>query len=149
MQIGRQIRSGERQRLHGSCVGGFDQIPRWSILFIDKFDFNNELNYFYTICVFDLHEISGHRRVTVIRHRMILISIDWNCNFVGLLHHPFWLHLVLALLGQYFLLLEPLCLAKDHWWGLITRNAHMVHIVNKIRFKNGVYFLVEVSFLFF
>ena len=22
------------------------------------------------------------------------------------------------------------CLAKDHWWGFITWNAHMVHIVN-------------------
>ena len=26
-----------------------------------------------------------------------------------------------------------------------TRNAHMVHVVNLIRFKNGVYILVEVS----
>ena len=28
-----------------------------------------------------------------------------------------------------------LCLAKDHWRGYITRNAHMVHVVNSIRFK--------------
>ena len=26
-------------------------------------------------------------------------------------------------------------LAEDHWCGFITRNAHMVHIVNNIRFK--------------
>ena len=26
-----------------------------------------------------------------------------------------------------------------------TRNAHMVHVVDLIRFKNGVYILVEVS----
>ena len=24
---------------------------------------------------------------------------------------------------------KPFCLAKDHWWGFITRNAHIVHIV--------------------
>ena len=24
------------------------------------------------------------------------VKIDWNCNFVGLLHHPFWLKLVSA-----------------------------------------------------
>ena len=26
-------------------------------------------------------------------------AIDWNYNFVGLLHHPFWLQRVLALFG--------------------------------------------------
>ena len=26
-------------------------------------------------------------------------------------------------------------LAKNHWWGFCTRNAHMVNIVNEIRFK--------------
>ena len=31
-----------------------------------------------------------------------VFKIDWNCNFVGLLHHPFWLQLVLALFGHYF-----------------------------------------------
>ena len=29
-----------------------------------------------------------------------------------------------------FQLFKLLCLAKDHWWGLSTRNAHMVHIFN-------------------
>ena len=34
-----------------------------------------------------------------------------------------------------FQLFKLLCLAKNHWWGFCTRNAHMVHIVNEIRFK--------------
>ena len=53
-----------------------------------------------------------------------------NCDFVGLLHHPFWLYLVLALLGIPFQHFKLLSLAKDHWRGFSTRNAHMVHIVN-------------------
>ena len=48
----------------------------------------------------------------------------------GLLHHPFWLQLVLALLGHLFPTFETTFLAKDHWRGFSTRNAHMVHIVN-------------------
>ena len=32
--------------------------------------------------------------------------------------------------GIHFQLLNLLCLAKDHWRGFSTRNAHMVHIVN-------------------
>ena len=32
-------------------------------------------------------------------------------------------------------LFELHCLAKDHWRGFSTRNAHMVHIVNLIRLK--------------
>ena len=39
------------------------------------------------------------------------------------------------LLGITFQLFKQLCLAKDHWRGFSTRNAHMVHIVNLIRFK--------------
>ena len=30
------------------------------------------------------------------------VKIVRNCNFVGLLHHPFWLQLVLARLGYLF-----------------------------------------------
>ena len=85
------------------------------------------------------HVAKFYGRLRLIRsvweHQNFPYKIDWNCNFVGLLHHPFWLQLVLALSGQHFLLLKPLYLAKDHWWGFITRNAHMVHIVNYIRFK--------------
>ena len=45
--------------------------------------------------------------------KFFVFKIHCNCNFVGLLHHPFWLYLVLALLG---IILQPfklLCLAKD------------------------------------
>ena len=63
------------------------------------------------------------------------IKIDWNSKLVGLLHHPFWLQLVSALSDHYFELFSLLCLAKDHLWGVITRNAHMIHIVYWIRFK--------------
>ena len=64
-----------------------------------------------------------------------VFKIDWNCNFVGLLHHPFWLQLVLALFGYYFSTFYTTCLAKDHWRGFSTRNAHMIHIVNLFRLK--------------
>ena len=58
------------------------------------------------------------------------LKIHWNCDFVGLLHQPFWLYLVLALLNITSRLYKLHCLAKDHWRGFSTRNAHMVHIVN-------------------
>ena len=31
-----------------------------------------------------------------------VFKIDWNCNFVGLLHHRFWFQLVLTLFGYTF-----------------------------------------------
>ena len=62
--------------------------------------------------------------------KFFVLKIDWNCNFRGLLHLPFWLQLVMALWGITFQRLKLLCLAKDHWQGFSTRNAHMVHIVN-------------------
>ena len=43
--------------------------------------------------------------------------------------------LLLALFGHYFSTFYTTCLAKDHWRGFSTRNAHMVHIVNLIRLK--------------
>ena len=48
-----------------------------------------------------------------------------RCNFVGLLHHPFWLQLVYALFGHYFSTFLSTRLAQDHLWGFSTRNAHM------------------------
>ena len=50
---------------------------------------------------------------------------------------PFWLYLFSVLLDMYHFS----TLAKDNWRGFSTRNAHMVHIFNLIRF-----ILVEVSF---
>ena len=54
---------------------------------------------------------------------------------MGLLHNPFWLQLVSALLSITFQFLKLPSLAKDHWWGFITWNAHIVHIFNYIRLK--------------
>ena len=31
-----------------------------------------------------------------------VLKIDINCNFVGLLHHPFWLQLILAPFGHFY-----------------------------------------------
>ena len=31
--------------------------------------------------------------------KISVYEIHWNCNIVGLLHHPFWLYLVLAIFG--------------------------------------------------
>ena len=64
----------------------------------------------------------GHQRVHVPFEsiKIFRVKIDWNCNFVGLLHHPF---LTLAcfwhFLGINFqLFIKILCSAKDHWRGL-------------------------------
>ena len=43
-----------------------------------------------------------------------VFKIHSNCNFVGKLHHPFWLNLVLAFWGIHFQLFKLLSLAKDH-----------------------------------
>ena len=59
-----------------------------------------------------------------------VLKIDRNCNFEGLLLHPFWLKLLSVFFGIIFQLFQLLSLAKDHWRGFHTRNAHMVHIVN-------------------
>ena len=64
-----------------------------------------------------------------------VFKIHWNCNIVGLLHHPFWLYLVLPLFWHLFSYFKLLCLAKDQWREFSTRDAHMVHFINLIRFK--------------
>ena len=43
-----------------------------------------------------------------------VFKIHSNCNFVGLLHHPFWFHLVFGTLCIHFQLLKLLSLDKDH-----------------------------------
>ena len=43
-----------------------------------------------------------------------------------------------------FQLLKPLCVAKDHLCGFITRNAHMVHIVNFHNFNCDTSYIVSV-----
>ena len=52
------------------------------------------------------HVAKVYNRLRLIRSvwrasKFSVFKIDWNCNFVGLLHHPFWLQLVLALFGHY------------------------------------------------
>ena len=56
-----------------------------------------------------------------------MFKIHWNCNFVGLLHHHFWLYIALALLGIILQLCKLLCLAKDRWRGFSTHKSHMVN----------------------
>ena len=51
--------------------------------------------------------------------------------------NPIWLQLVLAVFGHYCSIFYTSCLAKDHWRGFSTRNAHMVHIVNLFRLNIG------------
>ena len=85
---------------------------------------------FWLFCVFG---VSQRWSSVCIRRIMCIFSvfeIDWNCKCVGLLHHPFCFQLILAFWGINFELITLLCLAKDHWWGCSTRNAHMVHIVH-------------------
>ena len=66
-------------------------------------------------------------------------NLSWTCLVSGPLkfEHPsvllfcfFWYFCDIS-----FQLFKLLCLAKNHWWGFCTRNAHMVHIANQIRFK--------------
>ena len=58
-----------------------------------------------------------------------------SVQFILSLHHPFWLKPFSEFFGIIFQPLQQLSLAKDHWRGFNTRNAHMVHIVNQIRSK--------------
>ena len=53
----------------------------------------------------------------------------------------------LGILGISFQRIKPICLAKDHWRWFSNRNAHMVDIVNWIRF-NIVYIHLSRSLLY-
>ena len=59
--------------------------------------------------------------------KIFRIKIDWKYNFTGLFHYSFWLSFF-GTFGQSFSTFKTTFLAKDHWWGCITRKAHMVHI---------------------
>ena len=72
-------------------------------------------------------------------------TIHWNCNILGLLHHPFWLYLVLALFSitshilNFFLWLRIThegSVPKIRMWSilLIKSDLYIVHVVNSIRF---------------
>ena len=85
------------------------------------------------------------------RHRLIRSAFGaffvqktyWNYNFVGLLHHPFWLQLNLALWVSLLIFFKLLCLAKDHWRGFSTR-IWSILLINPI--KKCCIHSVEVSF---
>ena len=124
--------AGMRVALFQSC--SISMKTTWNYLFIDT---NIDMYVSFVKSVDDVTFRLSLRHLFCPRLRKLWsitkifrIKIDWNCNFVGLLYHHFWLQLVFALSGQHFQLLKPVCLAKDHWWGFITRNAHMVHSVH-------------------
>ena len=56
---------------------------------------------------YGLHVAKFYGRLRLIRSvwrasKLSVFKIDRNCNFVGLLHHPLWLQLILAPFGHYF-----------------------------------------------
>ena len=118
--------------LRSACTSMYRHVYDWNIVECDvKHQFNSTQQ---------LTEFQGY--IVILRgfHLIVSTFLDWisqvtNCNFVGLLHHPFWLKLLSVLFGIIFQLFQLLSLAKDHWRGFNIRNAHMVHIVNLIRFK--------------
>ena len=58
---------------------------------------------------------------------IVILLVYVTIPFAFSLFRHFW--------GINFKLLRLLCLAKDQWRWLSTRYAHMVHIVNEIRFR--------------
>ena len=42
-----------------------------------------------------------------------------GCNFVVLLHYPFWFQLLWIFSGHHFQFFKLHCLAEDHWWGFL------------------------------
>ena len=62
--------------------------------------------------------------------KIFRVKIDLNCNLWVYYTIPFgfsWFRHFWVITFQLF---KSHSLAKDHWRGFITRNAHMVHIVN-------------------
>ena len=85
----------------------------------------------YVICSMSIQinkKKSNHWFVAFESIKYSVSKIHWNCNIVGLLHHPFWLYLDFGNFWHHFSYFKLLCLAKDHWRGFNTLNAHMVHI---------------------
>ena len=98
----------------------------WSQAQRDTFDPDNSqsLGYWLTIrhrciCMWSWTEIlffSFQQRVTKSLFCGFITPSFWAIAYFG------------AFLGITFQLFKILCLAHDHWWGISTRNAHMVHI---------------------
>ena len=84
--------------------------------------------------IFTLNSLVFHTFIVCLVIYCVQVKIE---IFIDGTRRIFWL-LASACFGTFglsFSTFKLLCLAKDHWWGFITRNAHMVHIVNVIRFK--------------
>ena len=66
-----------------------------------------------------------------------MLKSDWNCDFVGLLHHPllFGFSLFRHFWGITFRPFKLLCLAKDHWWGLVKKMHKRSILLIKSDFK--------------
>ena len=63
------------------------------------------------------------------------VEIYWNCN-LKIYYTPFGFSFFWYFCDISIQLFKLLYLAiKNNWWGYCTRNAHMVHIVNEIRFN--------------
>ena len=83
------------------------------------------------------HVAKSYGRLRLIRSvwrasKLPVYKINWNGKFITI---PFGFSLFWYLLVITLQLLNTTCLAKDHWRGFSTRNAHMVYIVNLIRLK--------------
>ena len=87
---------------------------------------------------------SMHPKFSVLK--FIEIVILWIYYMASLL-----LQLLLLIFWHLFSIFKLLCLAKNHWWEFCTRNAHMVHIINEIRFKMvyiswSLFYISTISF---
>ena len=71
------------------------------------------------------------------------MQINWNWNFVGLLHHPLGLQLW-HFWGITFQLFKLICLAKNHWWWFSNRMRIWSILINQSDL-NYVYNWVDVS----
>ena len=93
---------------------GYDYSKIGAVMFKGQF-----FTYLGRSCMGFLSQVRGH---TILRKR--------ENKFCVFFHHPFWLQLVWHFRAIIFNFLIHFHLARDHWRGFITRNAHMVHIVN-------------------
>ena len=63
-----------------------------------------KVSLFYLMCVIGCQFYGRLRLIRSVwrASKFSVFKIDRNGNFVGLLHHPFWLQLILAPFGHYF-----------------------------------------------
>ena len=87
-----------------------------------------------------------------------VFKINSNCNFVGLLHHPFWLYLVMARWGIHFQLFYFLLLRMTDEgsvpdmciWSISLIKSDLKWCIHLLNFEHSsllLFWLEEVSFL--